>query len=121
MSEDHLRAELECAKQEVAELLAKLAAAEAERDIAMEKAAEAYRELDAHQQAGQLMASQCELVNAEREAAEARAAKAEAAIDRALQLFDPDYPDNPIRPQDRGEKAAQQVLRAALAQENPNE
>jgi hypothetical protein len=54
-------------------------------------------------------------------AAEVLAEKAEAAIDKALQLFDPDYPDNPIRPQDRGEEAARQVLRAALAKEQPND
>jgi hypothetical protein len=50
-------------------------------------------------------------------AAESRVKKSESAIDRALQLSDPDYPNNPIRPQDRGEEAARQVLRAAIAQQ----
>lgn len=46
--------------------------------------------------------------------AEKRAEKAEAAIDLALQLFDPDYPDNPTRFNDRGVNRALEILRAAL-------
>ena len=48
----------------------------------------------------------------ERDEARAEAAKLRAAIDLALQLFDPDYPDNPIKPQERGHNRALEVLRA---------
>ena len=47
-----------------------------------------------------------------RDALEIEVAGLRAAIDLALQLFDPDYPNNPIKPQERGHNRALEVLRA---------